>query len=217
MVFCRRSNQPQRALAGMLAMVVDPGFAEHLPSEALREFFVVGVPAVGVIGTVFRNAEGMRRRAHSHHRLASAKIAVDLLHLLVGQIAKPRGNHHQVSRAQRLKPRNIVVLVGIDLPGRRIDRIEHRGLEAMMAGQNLGQLREPLLAAVFLIAADEHNLLACPRLARIQLSRFFHDEPGIGRHHWAHADHRQDSEAQGNGERSNPRQQLPVHEIPLKW
>ena len=49
-------------------------------------------------------------------------------------------------------------------------------VEAVARGQDLRQLRQRLLAAVFLVAADEHDLLPLPRpVAAANL------EPGVGR------------------------------------
>ena len=154
-----RRDQAPGAFVAVVAVMIDPCLAEHMPTEALGHFLARLLPAVVGVGLPFGNVEGVRRRPHPDHRLAGAEIVVDRLHLLVGQVAEPRGDHHQIGLPERLEPGNVVHLVGADLARGRIDGVEHGAGEAMMPGEDLRQLGEALLAAVFLVAADEHHPL----------------------------------------------------------
>ena len=155
-------QKPARALAAVAAVMADPGLAEHLPAEALREALATVIPTPAAVGPPLGDVEGVRCRPHRHHRLASLQKRVDMLHLLVGEVAKPRGDHHQVSVPELLEAGDVVVGVGVDLAGGRVDRKHHGAIEAVVAGEDLRQLREGLLAAVLLVAADEHDLLPLP-------------------------------------------------------
>ena len=105
----------------------------------------------------------MGRRPQANHRLAGPQVGVDLPHLLVGERAKPRGDHHHVRFPEGLEARDVVPLVRIDHAGLGVDRVEHRALEAVVLREDLRQLREGLLAAVLLVAAHEHDVLALAR------------------------------------------------------
>jgi hypothetical protein len=115
------------------------------------------------VGPILGEVEGVGRGPHADHRLAGLEIVVDLLHLLVGQVAEASGDHHQVGLPQGLEAGDVGGGVGADLTRRRIDGVEHGAGEAVVLRQNLRQLREALLAAVLLVAADEHDLLPLPR------------------------------------------------------
>ena len=85
-----------------------------------------------------------------------------MLHLLVGEVAKPGGDHHQIGRFELLEAGDVVVGVGIDQAVGRIDRKHHGAVEAVVAGEDLRQLREGLLTAVLLVATDKDDLLPLP-------------------------------------------------------
>ena len=106
----------------------------------------------------------MRRRAQADDRPARLDIVGEVLHLLVGQIAESREEHHQVGRWQALPDPGILSSpVGVDRAVGRIDGEQHRTLEAMALGEDLGQLRQRLFGAVFLVAADQHDVLPFAR------------------------------------------------------
>ncbi len=163
MVFGAGGDQALRALVAVVAVVADPGLSEHLPPESIPHPFELRLPAVVGILPIGRDVEGVRRRPHADYGLARPEVVVDLLHLLIGQIAKPRRDHHQIGLPQGLEARDVGRVRGCDLAGLRIDRVKHRAREAVVLGQNLRELRERLLAAVFLVAADEHHVLALAR------------------------------------------------------
>ena len=152
-------DQAPRALLAVMAVMVDPRLAEHLPAETLRHFFIGLIPAVVRVGPALGKVEGMGRGPHADHRFARFEVVVDLLHLLVGQVAKPCGDHQQIGRSQGLEAGDVGGGVGTDLTRRRIDGVDHAAVEAVVFGENLRQLREALFAAVFLIATDEHDML----------------------------------------------------------
>lgn len=85
-----------------------------------------------------------------------------MLHLLVGEVAKPGGDHHQVGRFELLEAGDVVVGVGVDQAGGGIDREYDGAIEAVVAGEDLRQLREGLLTAVLLVATDKDDLLPLP-------------------------------------------------------
>ena len=58
--------------------------------------------------------EGVRRRAHADDRPARLDVIDDVLHLVVGQVAKAREDDHQVGRLQGFQAGDVVVAVGVD-------------------------------------------------------------------------------------------------------
>ena len=155
-------QKPARALAAVAAVMADPGLAEHLPAEALREALATVIPTPAAVGPPLGDVEGVGCRPHRHDRLARLQEGVDVLHLLVGKVAKPRGDHHQVGRVELLEAGDVVVGVGVDLAGGRVNRKHDGAIEAVVAGEDLRQLRKSLLAAVLLVAADQDDLLPLP-------------------------------------------------------
>ena len=162
MVFGSGGDEAEGALLAVVAVVIDPLFTEHEPAEAVGPLLLLAPVAVAVVGVgpVFGHVEGMRGRPHSDHRLAGPQVVVDVLHLLVGQVAEPGGDHHQVGIVEGLEAGDVLLLVGIDLARRRIDGVEHRAVEAVVGGEDPAQLGEGLLAAILFVAADEHDPLA---------------------------------------------------------
>src|SRR6478672_7301632 len=156
--------------------MVDPGFAEDLAAETLLVVLaavVVGVFGVGLAGW---NAEGVCCGADADDRLAGFEVTDDVLHLLVGQVAKASEDHHQVGRVERFEARNVAD-VGINLTdlcsakawglaagGRKLAAIfdgeQNGAFEAVMPGQDLGELRQGFFGAVLFVATDEDDVLA---------------------------------------------------------
>src|SRR5262249_55408361 len=56
------------------------------------------------------------------------------------------------------------------------DREEHRAMEAVAPGEDLGQLRQRLLRTILLVPADQHDVLPLARPDRALV-----DDPGVGR------------------------------------
>ena len=124
------------------------------PSQSLLVARVAGVRLAAL------EVEGVRRGAHADDRLARLDVIDDVLHLLVGQIAEAREDDHQVGRLERLQAGDVVVAgSGLIVPS-LVDGEQHGALEAVMLGQDLGQLRQGLLGAIFLVAADQDDVLA---------------------------------------------------------
>ena len=157
-----RSHQPAGALLPVVAVMADPHLSQHQPAKAALPGLLLSAVAVVVVGIcrVGDAGKGVGRRPHADNRLAGLEIGVNMPHLLLRQLAEAGGDHHQIGVAERLKARDIRLLVGIDLPGFGIDRKHYPAVEAMPVGQDLGQLRQGLFAAVFLITADKHHPLA---------------------------------------------------------
>src|SRR5205807_2124141 len=146
-----------RALLAVLAVVIDPGFAQHLPAKAAAPRAVVPgefrecLPCLDV--------ECMRRGPHADNRPAGFQVIDDMLHLLVRQIAEAREDNHQVGRVERLQAGDVVANIWINRAVPGVNGEEDRALVAMMPGEDPGQLRQSFLGAIFLIAADEDNVL----------------------------------------------------------
>ena len=74
----------------------------------------------------------MCRSPHPDHWPSRFDVIDDMLHLIVGQIAKPRRNDHQVGGLQGFQTRDVIVDVGIDVARRGIDGKHDRTLKPMM-------------------------------------------------------------------------------------
>ena len=61
--------------------------------------------------------------AHAEHRPARLQVIVDELHLLVRKIAEAGGDDHQVGGPERFQAGDVVMKIGIDQTGLRIDRL----------------------------------------------------------------------------------------------
>src|SRR5207249_8134827 len=92
MLFAFRSNDSTRALLAGLAMMADPGLAQHLSTETTFPFFAV--PRIASIGRAFFEGEGMRRRSHANNGPARFDVIDDVLHLVVRQFSKPSEDDH---------------------------------------------------------------------------------------------------------------------------
>src|SRR5262249_40128615 len=150
------------ALGAVASPVVDPRLAEHLPAESLFVILLLVVPAVLGVGLARPQVEGVSRGAQADHRLARLDVIDDVLHLLVGQVAEAREDDHQVGGLQRLQAGDVLLVVRVDRAV-RIDGEQDGALETVMFGQDLGQLRQRLLGAVLLVAADQDDVLAFAR------------------------------------------------------
>ena len=149
-------DDPARALLAVAAVVADPGLAQHLPAEAAVP--LLALPAVAGVGLAPLDVEGVRRRPQADDRPARLDVVDDVLHLVVGQVAEAGEEDHQVGRLERLQAGDVVATVGVDRPV-LVDREQHRALEAVMLREDLRQLRQRLLRAVLLVAADQHDVL----------------------------------------------------------
>ena len=126
------------------------------------------------VGPAGGNGEGVGGRADADDRLARLDVFDDVPHLLVGQIAEPREDNHQVGRFEGLQAGNVVQVFGVDRAGGRIDGKQHGTLEPVPLGEDLAQLRQGFLGAILLVAGDQHDVLS---LARPVVA--VEDDPGI--------------------------------------
>src|SRR5262249_51845699 len=69
-------------------------------------------------------------------------------------------DHHQIGLVERVQAGDVVRLVGVDGAVGGVDGEQDGAAEAVTPSQNLRQLRQPLLGAIFLVAADEYHVLA---------------------------------------------------------
>src|SRR5205814_9543641 len=89
-------NHAGGALLTVSAVMVDPGLTQDLLTEAARPFFAA--PIVFGIGTllVVIVSKRMRAGAQSNDGFAAAQIIHEMLHLLIGQLAKSQRHDAQV-------------------------------------------------------------------------------------------------------------------------
>ncbi len=161
MLFVFRSDHASCALLAVVAVMTDPRFAENLPAKTAVP--LLGVPGISSVGRVRLQGECMRGRPQADDGPAGLHVFDNVLHLLIRQLSKAREDGHQIGGPQCFQAGNIVSLVGIDRAVFGIDGEEDRALESMMGRQDLGQLRQRFLGAVFLVAADEDHVLALSR------------------------------------------------------
>ena len=83
MIFLPRGEDPARALDLVAAVVIDPGFAQHLPAEAAVP--LLAVPTVSAIGRAGLQVEGVRRGAQPDDRPSGLHVVHDVLHLASGR------------------------------------------------------------------------------------------------------------------------------------
>ena len=133
-------DRDARALLMILAVMTDPGLAQHLVPKA--EFVVRTL----VVGGVFRewvgspHFEGMRRRAHPDYGSAAIQIVIKVPHLLRREILEPEEHDREIRRIQRLHARHVRVACD-DLARQRVDIKKHRALEAVVLGQYAREFR----------------------------------------------------------------------------
>ena len=135
--------------------------ADEYPMDLAAETAVPRLATPTVLGVRLArlDVERVCGRPETDDRPAGLNVPRDVLHLAVRQIAEAGEEHHQVRGLQRLEAGDVVALKRIDGSVAAIDGKQHRALEAVAAGQNLPQLRQRLLRAVLLIAADQHGVL----------------------------------------------------------
>src|ERR1700748_3452097 len=125
----RVENTPG-ALLAMLSMMFDPGFSQHHSSEPA----IWTVPAISCVRRTSLELESMGGGAQTYNRFAGVNVIDNVLHLVVGQIAKTSQDHQQIGRVERFQAGNIVQLIGIDRAVFRIDGKQNGALEAMVSG-----------------------------------------------------------------------------------
>ena len=86
-------------------------------------------------------------------------LSHDVLHLIIRQVPKTRGDNHQICRVKRFKPRNIGLDIWIDEPRGGVDREQHCTVEAVPVMKDARQLRQRLLRPVLFVTTDQHDLL----------------------------------------------------------
>ena len=153
-------------------MMRDPRLAEHLLAIPARPFLRVVTELrvrarrLAVVG------ERMRRGAERDDRLARIHVIDEVLHLVIGPLAKAQQHDAKVGAIERLHARLVVLRAGIDRAGFRVDGKQDRAFEAMPLREDLAQLRQPFLRAILLVARDQDDALP---FARAVLS--FIDDP----------------------------------------
>ena len=156
-----------RSLASVAAVVVDPGLAEHLASEAALELRMRSPP--GPFGEAFLRrtvvVEGVGRGADADHRTPRVHVVHEVRHLVLGQMPVAGEHHREVGVLEGLESRDVVGDGRIDLAGLAVHREQHRAAEAVALGEDPRQGRHRFLGAVLLVAGDEDDVLPLPRPA----------------------------------------------------
>src|SRR5438874_55713 len=158
MIFAFGSNDSARALLAVLAMMADPGLAKDLAAKAAVPF--LAVPGIARIGRALFEGEGMSGRSHADNGPTRLDIIDNMFHLIIGQLAKASENNHEVRGLKRLQAGDIISHVRVNRSVLGIDGEENGAFETMMIGQDFGELRQGFFGAVFLVAADQDNVLA---------------------------------------------------------
>ena len=138
-----------RGLLLVTPVVTDPCIAQDLLPEATDPFFFA-VETIVRVTAFASDVESVRGRAQAHDRFAGVDEPVNMFHLVVRQIPKPKGHDHHVSGIQSVQAGDVPLVVWIDITVG--DGKQNRALETVMHGQNLSQLRQSFLGAVFLVA-----------------------------------------------------------------
>ncbi len=147
-------NAAGRLLA-VAAVVLDPGLAQDLPAEAAVP--ALAVPGVAGERLALLDVEGVRRRPHADDRPARVDVVDDLLHLVLGQVAEPGEEDHQVGVPERLEAWD-VARAGVDRPV-LADREQDGALKPVPPGEDLRELGQGLLGPILLVAGDEDDVL----------------------------------------------------------
>lgn len=147
----------------MIAVVVDPGFAEDLLTEAAGPFLVAPVVVCVRALTVAFVGEGVSGSADTEDGFAGVDEVDDVDHLIVGEFAKAEEHNHHVGVIQEMETGDIGLADWIDEAGVRIDGEEDGAFEAVAIGEDLGEHRKGFLGAVFFVACDEDEVFALTR------------------------------------------------------
>src|SRR5690606_27273718 len=84
----------------------------------------------------------------------------EIFHLLIRQFPETQQHNHEVCRLKMLHSWDIFWVTWCDGIGGWIDRKQHRGLETIALGENPRQHGHPLFRTVFIISADQYNMLS---------------------------------------------------------
>ena len=156
-LFSLDENAAGALLAGT-AVMADPGLAEDLLAEAAGPILafpvILGELLAALVG------ESMRGRAQAEDWFARFDVPSQVSHLLVGQGAMSSEENQKIGILQAFQAGNVVFHAGIDGAILGIDGEEDGALEAVMPGQDFGQLRQCFLGAILSFAADEDDVLA---------------------------------------------------------
>jgi len=149
-------NNAAGAFHRVLTVVIDPALAQNLQAE-VRPFEITGHCVT---------SEGVGGGANADDRLAGIEVFCKPRELVVGQLPEASADDQQVRGVQRPGAGDVVLEVRVDVAAVRIDRKEHRRLEAMLLAEDLRQHRHRLLGAIQLIACDENDRFAFASTAR---------------------------------------------------
>jgi hypothetical protein len=128
------------------------------PSTVAAEVVEVFVRSRMVRG----ETERMRAGAQRDNRDAAGHGGGETPHHVVGPLAEPQRQHEAVGGVELRGVAEAGVVVGIDRAV-GIERKQHRAAEAVALAEDLGEHRQPFLAAVFLVAGEKHQVPAGAR------------------------------------------------------
>ena len=128
--------------------MADPAFAENLFAEAVE------VPVRSLA-----QLEGMGACPQSDDRYAPMVGIHKVFHVLIGPVAEPKGYDYQVRGVHCFRVGDALLVVGINFT-LVIDRKENGAVESVVIGEDTAEHGKALLGTVFLVTADENNVLS---------------------------------------------------------
>ena len=151
-----RHHAAARGLAAPVAVVPTERPTEH----TLPEGHSLAVDAVVPVD------EPVVRGPDREDRLTGIQVAVDARQLLLRERQQARVEDHRVRSLEVLEPGDVMndlLVLPLDLRGGVHAALlvlceQHGGVHAVPLGEHLGQHRRALLAAVLLVAHDEHHV-----------------------------------------------------------
>ena len=159
LLFCNKFDAG--ALTVVVAIMADPGIAEHLVAEAVFvafDFRVVGIARGGLAG---RNLEGVRRGPHADDRAAAGEVVGDVGHLFAAGGLRKRAKMTNRSASLSASIPDRFEEPASMLPFASTPKIDG-AFETVGFRQNAGESRAGLLAAVFVIGGDEDDVFPSP-------------------------------------------------------
>ena len=155
--FC---NESPGAFLLVCSVVADPGFSEDLSAVAAVELFVFeAVFCVWAVGVLFVS-ECVRGCSHADDGPAGVGVINDEFHLVIGELAKAGEKDHEVGFLEGFETGDVIDSLGVNLSGFLVDGKKDGAFEAVVDGENLGELRHGIFRAIFLIAGDEDDVLS---------------------------------------------------------
>ena len=154
-----RDDLDTGALRVVLAVVTDPGIAEDLVSEAVFVSLDLGFEIIFCVGGIGGNFEGVGRGAKADNGAATVEVRDDVIHLFAGEIEETSEDDEEVCALESLQAGDVGD-AGLDVAV-LVDAVEDGAFETVVFGQDPGEGGAGFLGAVFVVAGEEDDVLAC--------------------------------------------------------